>query len=77
MHTFTRWVLSKFVQQGGGWGWERMEGEGWISVVLPDVIKTGPCTNNFTGICCLQSSLPAGLKLRRELQTYLIFSSKM
>ncbi len=55
--------------------WEGM-GRGWISVVLPDVIKTGAYTNNFMGICCLQSSAPSALKLQRESRAYLIFSSE-
>lgn len=71
MHTFMRWILTEGAEEDGGGG----EG-GRISVVLPDVIKTEAYTNNFMGICCLQSSVPSGLKLQRELHARLVFRPK-
>lgn len=46
-------------------------GEGGVSDVLLDVIKTGPYTNNFMAICCLQSAALSALKLQCEPQTRL------
>lgn len=51
---------------------------GWISDVSPGVIKTGGggYTNNFMGVCCLQSSALDALKLQCQLQTQFLVSLK-